>query len=157
MMYISLSNSTDVALVDDEEFVKLCGYNWQKSSNGYAIRSVGTSKIYMHQDVLPTSKGVYADHIDSNRLNNQKSNLRPATHSENGQRRKVQSNSRTGYRGVIHSPHGWRAHLYCNRKHISLGYYKDIEDAARAYDKGALQYFGPNAALNFPTEDRATC
>ena len=159
MQQIRLANSNDVALVDDEDYARLVIYNWQKSTNGYAIRSVGTSKVYMHQDVCPTRNGLYADHVNGQRLDNRRSNLREVTHSQNGQRRKVQSNSRTGFRGVIHSPNGWRAHLYCNRKHISLGYYKDIEDAARAYDKGALKYFGPNAATNFPTEtdDRATC
>ena len=113
----------------------------------------------MHQDVCPTQVGEYADHINSQRLDNRRCNLRPATHSQNGQRRKVQANSRTGYRGVIHSPHGWRAHLYCNKKHISLGYYSDIIEAAKAYDRGAIKYFGPNAATNFPqeTEHQATC
>ena len=152
MKTIKLANSNDVALVDDEDYEHLIKYRWRKSTNGYAIRSVGTCKVYMHQQVCPTKAGSYADHINGQRLDNRRCNLQEASHSLNGQRRKVQANSRTGYRGVIHSPHGWRAHLYCNRKHISLGYYQDIEEAAKAYDQGALTYFGHKAATNFPQE-----
>lgn len=152
MNIIQLSNSNDVAIVDDEDFARLKDYNWQKSTNGYAIRSVGTNKVYMHQEVLPTPAGIYADHINSNRLDNRRSNLRAASHSQNGQRRKVQVNNSTGYRGVSQSPHGWRAQIYINNKRISLGYYKDVAAAARAYDRGAVKYFGANAATNFPQE-----
>ena len=159
MNVIKLSNSNDVALVDDEDHERLAKYNWQKSTNGYAIRSEGTDKVYLHQEVCPTPPGVYADHVNGQRLDNRRCNLRPATHSQNGQRRKVQVNNSSGYRGVSQSPNGWRSQIYVNNKRISLGYYKDAAAAARAYDRAALQYFGSNAATNFPqeTDQRATC
>jgi AP2 domain len=90
------------------------------------------------------------DHIDGNGLNNQRSNLRPATASQNCINRRTWG--RSAYRGVswfkLYSK--WNAAISYQRKSRNLGYFASEEDAARAYDAAARELHGAFARLNFP-------
>jgi len=139
-------------MVDDADYPDIVCYKWSLSSNGYAVRKLRSKNVYMHQMILPTPVGIYADHLNGLRLDNRRENLREATHSQNGQRRKLQVNNKTGYRGVTPTKNGWVSQIYCSKKHITLGHYTCIETAAKAYDRAAIKYFGENAATNFPKD-----
>jgi hypothetical protein len=102
-------------------------------------------------------KGMDVDHINGNPLDNRKVNLRVCTRSENAINKKTRADSRSGYKGVYMSPNGKliQAHIRppgMNKGRLSLGYYKTLEEAARAYDANAYHHFGEFAKLNFPNE-----
>jgi hypothetical protein len=90
------------------------------------------------------------DHKDRNKLNNQKSNFRSATAIQNTANQSVMSNNTSNYRGVAwHKKHQkWIANIMFAKKRIHLGYFQDKIEAAKAYDKAALYYFGEFAVLN---------
>lgn len=95
------------------------------------------------------------DHVNRDGLDNRRRNLREATHRQNAQNRRVRADSGSRYKGVNWSPgqQVWRAYVNAQGRMISLGSYQDPAEAARAYDIGALHYFGDFAALNFPEEE----
>jgi hypothetical protein len=62
-------------------------------------------------------------------------------------------NNTSGYRGVTWFQNKWRASIKINSRRIFLGYFISKEDAARAYDRAALEYFGEFAVLNLPRSD----
>ena len=68
------------AMVDDEDYDRLVKYRWG-FSDGYAVRD--HKRIAMHREIMQCPKGLVVDHIDGNRMNNQKYNLRIMTQSEN--------------------------------------------------------------------------
>ena len=76
------------AVVDEEDFswVQSIG-RWHLSSTGYAVMrvGVGASKrtIRMHRLVNRTPEGLFTDHINHDRLDNRKANLRTVTQKEN--------------------------------------------------------------------------
>lgn len=122
----------------------------------YGIRSRG-KKVSLHQYLY----GRRTDHRDQDKLNNCKSNLRPATQSQNqanvGKRKKKRLTSRFKGVGLHRHPHypayrGWRARIRVNQKLINLGTYRNEIDAARAYDAAARKHFGTFACLNFPDD-----
>lgn len=96
----------------------------------------------------------HIDHVDGDVTNNRISNLRAATPSENGGNSTRSKNNKSGFKGVswVKSQGKWSAYIKHNRKRIHLGRFYHLEDAARAYDRAALQHFGEFARLNFPEE-----
>ena len=107
----------------------------------------------------PENKPVI-NHINGNRLDNRKENLRICTRSENCRNKKVRSDSKSGYKGVNPNPNG-RYQAYIGdptrkSQHIHLGYHATKEEAARAYDKKAIELHGEFANLNFPKDNAWT-
>lgn len=142
------------ALVDDQDYDYLMQWKWRVTSNGYAVWGDGHEHlVLMHRDI---AKRTYqrcearVDHIDRDRLNNQRHNLRLATQSENGANRGPNRNNTSGFKGVfLHRHTGlWRAEICKDRKRICLGYFTDKIEAAKAYNEAALKYFGEFAYLN---------
>lgn len=60
-------------------------------------------------------------------------------------------NASSQYRGVSFNSHSqkWKAVITVGRKQYFLGYYGNEVEAARAYDKAALELRGPEAPTNF--------
>jgi hypothetical protein len=142
------------ALVDDADYDWLMQWKWRLNSKGYAIRSyyVDYQEIVlnMHRVILDAQRGQFVDHIDGNRLNNTRANLRFVTQQQNLEYRRVFSSSKTGLKGVSRRGNHWQARIGYNKQIIHLGYYPQIESAAHAYDAAALKLFGDYALLNFP-------
>lgn len=92
------------------------------------------------------------DHANGNGLDNQRTNLRAATSSQNSMNRQLRSDNTSGFKGVtMHSQSGrWRAQINRAGEKYLLGAFDTPEDAARAYDLAARQLFGEFARLNFP-------
>lgn len=116
-------------------------------------------KQYVHRLILKcTDKDIHVDHIDFNPLNNSKTNLRllPALLNQKLQPRKKTINSTSTYKGVCldswavsqNLKKKWIARIKVNRKGINLGRYLTEIEAAIAYNKAALYYFGPLADIN---------
>ncbi len=144
------------ALVDDEDFDKLNQWQWYCSTYGYAVRHAPTNNgkrntIWMHRLILNPPKNRQIDHRDRNRLNNQKSNIRICSNSQNNMNKRTQRNNTTGYKG-IYIKHGFNIHarIIKDQTVIHLGRFPDKISAAKAYDKKAKELFGEFARLNFP-------
>jgi len=146
-----------VAIVDDEDFEWLNKWKWHYNG-AYARRRERGSRlanrisIYMHQQIA-INYGVVpgktlVDHIDGNKLNNRKHNLRWVNTQGNIVTRR--SKKTYGYRGIYPRGSGWNARITIDYKNYNLGMFKTREEAAKAYDLVALRAWGPLAELNFP-------
>jgi len=145
------------AIVDDEDYERLSRFKWYtgKSRNTfYAVRSVKIMGKWitrkMDRDILNVPIGFQVDHINRNGLDNRKVNLRTCTLAQNVRNRKTPKHS-SKYKGVswFKITKKWRAYIYPNNKFISLGYFMNEIDAAKAYDNKAKELFGEFACLNF--------
>ena len=153
------------AIVDPEDFVRLNQYRWYCSQSNYAVRATSKKsgkgpkqvEIFMHKIVCPPPKGMISDHINRNRLDNRKANLRPATWTQNAWNRiSVRKTGKTRYNGIRYykDTKKWQVRLMINGCRLSLGCYADEQEAAKAYDLAARKYRREYAVLNFP-EKRA--
>jgi hypothetical protein len=100
----------------------------------------------LHYGELPT---IFIDHIDANGANSKIENLRLATKSQNALNRGKQANNTSGFKGVSKTPYGtYGARIMINSKYVSLGYFKNIEDAAEAYKIAAFNHHGEFARVD---------
>ena len=109
------------ALVDDEDYEYLNQWKWF-CAHGRAVRGGGYKKksVFMHRVILNTPDGYHTDHIDSNPLNNQKSNLRVCTIAENNRNQGRRKDNRSGYKGVNMEYGRWVARIRVNGEAIRL-------------------------------------
>jgi hypothetical protein len=143
-------------LIDKDDFLLLNCYSWQskiiegKIYAKTAYRINGKLKtFYLHRIIANAKSGEYVDHINGNPLDNRRNNLRICTNAQNIRNSKIKLNNKTGYKGVQQLPSGnWRSRLTFNYKSINLGVFKNIIEAAKAYDQGAVKYFGKFARIN---------
>jgi hypothetical protein len=94
------------------------------------------------------------DHKSRKSSDERWSNLRSATRLQNNQNAKLPITNTSGYKGVYFNKklQMWVAQINNNKKHIYLGSFNTAKEAAYAYDRGARQYHGEFAVLNFPNE-----
>lgn len=151
------------AIVDAKVYEWLAKWKWHSIPGGYAVRYgrelLGEKRaIFMHCEVFDPSGKSIADHKNQNKRDNRRSNLRPATYSENGANRGLHRNNTSGFKGVCWNAgtKSWKAQIRCLGEHYYLGLFAAAEEAARAYDAKALELFGEFAHLNFPIQRGAT-
>ena len=138
-----------VAIVDDEDFEYLSHWKWHIIGE-YAGRSSQRNvegkrmAILMHRIILKPPDGMDTDHINHNKLDNRKCNLRICTRSQNVANGFTRSDNKTGIKGV-HWHKGvnkWIAEICINGKNQHIGVYKNKDDAANAYTIKAKELFG---------------
>ncbi len=146
-------------LVDDGDFELLSQWKWhivEDKWNVYACRTARPSHkhILMHRQIMCCPKGKLIDHVDHDGLNNQRSNLRICTSSQNQMNSKKQADRTSKFKGVTlrNKPTPWLAGCKKDGKRHNLGHFKTEIEAAKAYDKKAKELFGEFARLNFPSE-----
>ncbi len=140
-------------IVDDVDYDMLSQFKWCYSPTGYAVRRApleAYALLYLHRVLLEAKDGEYIDHINGDRLDNRKDNLRKCSMSENLMNRGKQKNNSSGYKGVSldKSRNKWQAQIQKNGKNISLGRFYTREDAARAYDKAAVEFHQEFSRIN---------
>lgn len=131
----------DKVLIDLEDIEKVSKHKWHKSYSGYAVTS--NSKP-MHRLIIKCPKEKFIDHINHNKLDNRKQNLRICNKQQNAFNMKIPNTNRSGIKGVGFHKHTnkWRARIVVNDKEIYLGIFNTIEEATKARKEAELKYFG---------------
>ena len=146
VLYNTLGDEIARTIIDAEDVDKVKGNKWS-ISKGYVSTDIDGKTKYIPYFI---KKGQLIDHKDRDPLNNTKNNLRICTQTENNRNIGVRANSKSGYKGVYWEEKGkrWVARISENKTNHCLGRFQNKIDAAKAYNRAALIYFGEFAWLN---------
>lgn len=140
------------AKVDNEDFDKLNNVSWTLTKKGYCMNFYLGK---MHRFLINCPEDMVVDHINRDKLDNRKSNLRICTNKENARNRNIKSGHTSKYKGVYWSEKSkkWRASITSDEKRFNLGMFEDEEEAARCYDLKAKELHKEFANTNFKYND----
>lgn len=159
MRKIKLLNGR-VALVDNEDYSKVKQYKWRflynnfkkDKDSGYAVSGFRPI-ILMHRLILETPVGLFTDHINNNKLDNRRKNLRIVTRQQNATNRLKFKNKSTSsiFKGVSKEKEQdvYRVSVVVEKKIVKINGFKNEHYAALAYDLWANDLYGQYANLNF--------
>jgi hypothetical protein len=115
--------------IDIEDASAVGAHRWRRNSNGYASTKIEGKPVLLHRLLLNPSEAMEIDHIDGDRLNNRRSNLRVVTHKQNMQNKPT--SGATGHRGVFYEAAKglYRVLVIKDGVRHSGGRHKNLEDA----------------------------
>ena len=163
MKTLFLSKGKAYTRVDDADYDWLTAIgNWSLSSKGYAIHwytdEQGRRRMhYMHRLILMQMTQARppdwtADHINRDRFDNRRCNLRLATKSQQQANTGIRADNTSGYKGVQPIGERFRAAIQVDGQGIYLGTFDTAHEASRRYD-AAQRYFNAEfAGVNHPDE-----
>jgi hypothetical protein len=145
----------ELILIDDEMLEPLGASAWFTDKDGYARTNLTTPRgrkcVKMHRFIMGLQNGApgQVDHIDGNRLNNRRTNLRLCTQSQNNCNRGPAPSNTSGYKGVGWNKRRrkWVAKIKINRKVHFLGHFTNPECAYEAYKVAAVKFHGDFAKV----------
>lgn len=147
-----------VTIVDEADYDWLNQWKWHITNNGYAARGLWIDKrpkrkmigIRMHRLIVNANPSQEVDHINGNRLDNRRCNLRIVTDAQNAYNAKKRKDGKySQHKGVAKQyKNKWKARIQVNGKRYYLGYFDSEIEAAKAYNEAALKHFGEFARLN---------
>lgn len=131
----------------DKELIEK--HKWSINSKGY-LRRHGPkvngkwTKIYLHREILNCPNNYQVDHINGNKLDNRRENLRLCTNMLNHYNMPKRSNNKSGVTGVYFSNKlkKWVAEIKANKIKIYLGSFNNIRDAESVRKLAEEKYFG---------------
>ena len=136
-------------ILDQQDYYRFNSFKWCISGNGhkfYAARFVKkgpgkTKTIYLHREIMKPPAGLLVDHRNTNTLDNRRTNLRPATHSQNtcNRLKSKRKNVSSQFVGVYLDKRTgrWISQIAYRRKKLHLGVFDTEMAAARAHDEAA--------------------
>lgn len=153
-MIINIYNNVKVK-IDSEDLDLVNSYKWHITDTGYVVTSkhiridknkYTTKNIRLHRLIMGLPNG-NIDHINGDKLDNRKSNLRLCNQSQNIANSKISKRNKSGLKGVFKHQQcdRWAAQIRINGKNTHLGLFNDKYDAYGAYITHAIEHFGEYA------------
>jgi hypothetical protein len=139
------------ALVDDDDYERVSKFNWHLHQSADRDGYYASSNVKMHRLIINAPHGSVVDHINGNKLDNRKENLRFCTHAENAQNTRSRGGS-SRYKGVHYNRKNkkWMGAFVFNGTYYYCGMHDSEKDCARAVDKKRKEVCGEFATINLP-------
>lgn len=131
-------------LIDKNDYERVKNVCWHMDAHGYILGCVNGKEVRLHRFLTKCPETEIVDHINQNKADNRKCNLRIVNHSQNNMNKPMQKNNTSGFVGVNYNKKNrkWTSFIAVNSRQIYLGSFENIQDAAEARKKAEAKYFG---------------
>lgn len=155
--YGALSIGDRKFLFDIEDLQLAESRDWYSDKDGYLVScyyfNAQRRFVRFHRIVMGAKPQQIVDHINGNRADNRKSNLRCCSRAENGRNRRLSAINKSGITGVYfdNERHKWAANIIFNSKRIFLGRFEKKEDAIKARIEKEIDLYKEFSQTNWHT------
>lgn len=132
-------NKGNFTLIDTEDLEKVKPYYFTKIAKDYFASDLKSGYIHLHRLITDCPEGMVVDHINHDKADNRKCNLRICTIRQNNMNKKVKGYSYNKSSG------NWRSYLMLNGKTVWYGIHHTEDEAKKARKKAEELYFGEYA------------
>lgn len=153
---MNLKIKNGIVKVDKDDVGLLDGYKWSVNSRGYAVTTLYLGKVNgkyksktltMHKLIMGTPTGMDTDHVNHDRLDNRRSNLRVCTRSQNMMNAKPKKSKYGLPKGVTitanqRSLKRFMVRIMVDGKSRFIGNYMTVDEAEQAYRATASKLQG---------------
>lgn len=142
LVKIFFHNTEKFFICDLQDLDLVKNKTWFESESGYA-RTLDNNKYkFFHNYIIPHDNNMCCDHINGERLDNRRCNLRLVTKQQNALNSKKYKNNTSGYTGVYKRNNSWVAYIYYKKQYINIGSFKSKEEAIAARQQKEIELFG---------------
>lgn len=140
---VYIENKDEVMLVDYDDWKKMCDKKWLVNDKGYAYCRDNGKRVTAHRDIMNPDHTLVVDHINNEKLDNRKENLRNCTLQENNLNRPVQKNNTSGTPGVtyVKKTGKWKVEICYYGQYKYLGTFEDYDEAVSVRKAAEKKYF----------------
>lgn len=143
-LYNSNKDTIAEVIVDEDDYHHLIQFSWHLTRGYVSSKKLGS----LHRYVMNYDGEAIIDHINNNKLDNRKENLRIVSRQQNSQNKSSSKNSSSKYIGVSKNSNKWSAYITIDGVKKYIGVYENEKDAAMARDEYTKKYFGEYGNLN---------
>lgn len=134
------------AIIDLDDIERCKPYKWTLRNDNYVATKKDYKHIKLHRFIANTPEGMHTDHINKDRLDNRKSNLKVCTQQVNNKNKGKYKSNKSGYRGVDKRVFKDRV-VYDSGIRFEgtsryLGRFKTLEEAIQARREGEMKFYG---------------
>jgi hypothetical protein len=137
---------------EDAEFIH--SRKWVLSPQGY-VRS--GKHLVLHRHLTGAGVGQIVDHVNGDRLDNRRANLRICDRVGSNQNRRARRDSKAPFKGITRNGNKWLAQIMVQKRYYRLGLFETALQAARAYDAAAIRFHGAFARTNGLLDEAFGC
>jgi hypothetical protein len=145
-----LKISRGFTLVSKKDFQRVARYRWSLNGNGAAFRAVGGKSVYLSRFILGVVDPlILVDHVNGDRLDNRRGNLRACTKRQNQCNQKKRFGTFSKFKGAYFDKRRghWYSQISVNFKVVRLGRFSSEAKAAEAFKIAAHRYHGEFARV----------
>ena len=141
------------ALVDKEDELRVCAHGWCLHTGGYGVATVDNQNTLLHRFIMQAAEDQYVDHINGERLDNRKANLRLCDNAESNWNKPIIRKGGSRYRGVSWHKRAekWITQTNHRGEYHYMGLHRYETIAALAYDCYVRARRAQYAVTNFTT------
>lgn len=133
MSFLLLKNTDQQALIDEDDRIRLSAFGWRLCTTSGYVYKQGTIAEKLHKYVVgPAPVGLVTDHINGNKLDNRKANLRFVTQRENLLNNKAKTKPMFG---IYHRYNKFSVQITRNKRPLYLGVFVTLTEAMRVRDQ----------------------
>lgn len=145
-------NLGQICLIDCDDLSLALTQRWMYANTkcGGGCVSVKKPNIDISRFLMNPPANMIVDHINGNRLDDRRANLRVCTQAENARNRRRGSNNTTGAIGVTKEQGKWLVTIRENGRHRIVGRFEYFIEAVIARDRAAIECYGEFAHTNLP-------